>query len=45
MDALEVVFAVSTKKFGNKIAQVYGMDASQVYMKIVKFLPSETSQP
>ena len=42
MDALEVVFAVSTKKFGNKIAQVYGMDASQVYMKIVKFLPSET---
>lgn len=41
MDVLEVMFAVSTKKFGNKINQVDGMDASQVYMKIVKFLPPE----
>jgi hypothetical protein len=42
MDVLEAVSAVCTKKFGNKINQVDGMDASQVYMKIVKFLPSET---
>ena len=42
MDVLEAVSAVCTKKFGNKINQVDSMDASQVYMKIVKFLPSET---
>ncbi len=42
MDVLEAVSAVCTKKFGNKINQVDGMDASQVYMKIVKFLPPET---
>lgn len=42
MDVLEAVSAVCTKKFGNKINQVDDMDASQVYMKIVKFLPSET---
>ena len=41
MDVLEAVSAVCTKKFGNKINQVDGMDASQVYMKIVKFLPPE----
>jgi len=41
MDDLEAVPAVCTKKFGNKINQVDGMDASQVYMKIVKFLPPE----
>lgn len=41
MDVLEAVSTVCTKKFGNKINQVDGMDASQVYMKIVKFLPSE----
>lgn len=42
MDVLEAVSAICTKKFKNKINQVDGMDASQVYMKIVKFLPSET---
>jgi hypothetical protein len=41
MDVLEAVSAVCTKKFGNKINQVDSMDASQVYMKIVKFLPPE----
>ena len=41
MDVLEAVSAVCTKKFKNKINQVDGMDASQVYMKIVKFLPQE----
>ncbi len=42
MDVLEAVSAVYTKKFGNKINQVDGMDASQVHMKIVNFLPPET---
>ena len=41
MDVLEAVSTVCTKKFGNKVNQVDGMDASQVYMKIVKFLPPE----
>ena len=42
MDVLEAVSAFCTKKFGNKINQEDGMDASQMYMKIVKFLPPET---
>ena len=42
MDVLEAASTVCTKKFGNKVNQVDCMDASQVYMKIVKFLPSET---
>ena len=41
MDVLEAVSAVCTKKFGNKINQVDGIGASQVYMKIVKFQPQE----
>ena len=41
MDVLEAVSAVCIKKFGNKINQVDSVDASQVYMKIVKFLPPE----
>ena len=42
MDVLEAVSAFCTKKSGSKLNQVDGMNASQVYMKIVKFLPPET---
>lgn len=41
MDVLEAVSAVCTKKFGNKINQVDGMDASRLYMAIVKFIPPD----
>ena len=41
MDFLETVSAVCTKKFGNKINIVDDMDASQLYVRIVKLLPQE----
>ena len=41
MDVLEAVSAVCTKKFKNKINQVDGMDASRLYMAIVKFIPPD----
>ena len=41
MNVLDAVSAVCTKKFKNKVNQVDGMDASRLYMKIVKFLPQE----
>lgn len=41
MDVLEAVSQICVSKFGSKVNSIFGMDASQVYMKIVKFLPPE----